>query len=101
MTTQTIDIALPPALQTLLQTPICIPLPKPGKVEITLPFGGATLKAFNDISKGVPDDCSLSFSLALQIAPILANMKCLIEALSVVGPLIDMIKALATLRPDK
>ncbi|SAK99983.1 hypothetical protein AWB81_05826 [Caballeronia arationis] len=101
MPTQTIDIPLPESLTKALQTPVCIPLPKPGSVEITLPFGGATIKAFNDISKGIPDDCSLSFSLALQIAPLLANMKCLIEALKVIGPLIDTIKALATLDPFK
>jgi hypothetical protein len=95
MTTQAIDVPLPDSLMQLLQTPVCIPLPKPGKVELTLPFGGATLKAFNDASKAIPDDCSLSFSLALQIGPILANMKCLMEALNVVKPLLTVVTSVA------
>lgn len=94
MVTKSIAIPLPAKIKERLQTPICIPLPKPGKVSITLPFGGATIQAFTDITKGIPDDCSLSFSLALQIGPILANMKCLIEALKVVEPLITLITAL-------
>jgi hypothetical protein len=98
MSTKTIDIPLPDSISGLLQTPVCVPLPKPGKMEITLPWGGATIKAFNDISKGIPDNCSLSFSLALQVAPLLANMKCLIEALKVVKPLMEVIKALT--KPD-
>jgi hypothetical protein len=98
MSTKTIDIPLPDALSNLLQTPVCVPLPKPGKMQITLPWGGATIQAFNDISKGIPDDCSLSFSLALQVAPLLANMKCLIEALKVIKPLIAVVTALT--KPD-
>ncbi len=94
MVTKTLAIPLPATVKQRLSAPVCIPMPKPGKVSITLPFGGATLQAFNDISKGIPDDCSLSFSLALQIGPILANMKCLIEALKVVEPLITLITAL-------
>jgi len=94
MVTKNLEIPLPANVKERLAAPICLPLPKPGKVSITLPFGGATIQAFNDISKGIPDDCSLSFSLALQIGPILANMKCLIEALKVVEPLITLITAL-------
>jgi hypothetical protein len=94
----TIDIPLPDSISGLLQTPVCVQLPKPGKMEITLPWGGATIKAFSDISKGIPDNCSLSFSLALQIAPLLANMKCLIEALKVIKPLMAVITALT--KPD-
>jgi hypothetical protein len=93
MATQTIDVPLPDSLQSVLQTPVCVKLPKPGKVKITLPFGGATLQAFGDVSKGIPDDCSLSFSLALQIAPMLANMQCLIEVLNCVKPLISLLQA--------
>jgi hypothetical protein len=98
MVTKTIDVPLPDAISSLLQTPVCVALPKPGKVQITLPWGGATIQAFNDISKGIPDDCSLSFSLALQVAPLLANMKCLIEALNVIKPLMAVITALT--KPD-
>jgi hypothetical protein len=94
MVTQTLEVPLPAGVKKRLQTPICIPMPKPGKAKITLPFGGATIEAFNDITKGIPDDCSLNFSLMLQVAPLLANMKCLIEALKVVEPLITLITAL-------
>lgn len=93
MVTQTVDVPLPDALRDMLATPICVELPKPGKLSITLPFGGAKIQAFNDISKGIPDDCSLSFSLALQIGPILANMKCFIEVLNCVKPLVALLQA--------
>lgn len=94
MVTKTFEVPLPAHVKERLQTPICIPMPKPGKAKITLPFGGATIEAFNDITKGIPDDCSLNFSLMLQVAPLLANMKCFIEALKVVEPLITLISAL-------
>lgn len=94
MVTKTFEVPLPDSVKEKLQTPICIPMPKPGKAHITLPFGGARIQAFNDITKGIPDDCSLNFSLMLQIAPLLANMKCFIEALKVVEPLITLITAL-------
>ncbi|BDI05909.1 hypothetical protein [Sphaerotilus microaerophilus] len=94
MVTKTLEVPLPANVKERLQTPICIPMPKPGKAQITLPFGGATIQAFNDITKGIPDDCSLNFSLMLQVAPLLANMKCLIEALKVVEPLVTLITAL-------
>jgi len=93
MATQTIDVPLPDSLQKLLQTPVCVSLPKPGKVKVTLPFGGATLQAFSDVSKGIPDDCSLSFSLALQLAPLMANMKCFVEVLNCVKPLKALLDA--------
>ena len=94
MVTKTFEVPLPAHVKEKLAAPICIPMPKPGKAQITLPFGGATIQAFNDITKGIPDDCSLNFSLALQIGPVLANMKCLIEALKVVEPLVTLITAL-------
>ncbi len=93
MVTKTIDIELPASITKLLEIPKCVQLPKPGKVEVTLPFGGAKIQAFNDISKGIPDDCSLSFSLALQIQPLLANMKCFIEVLNCVKPLVKVVEA--------
>jgi hypothetical protein len=94
MVTKALEIPLPAHVKERIAAPICIPMPKPGKVSITLPFGGATIQAFSDISKGIPDDCSLSFSLALQLGPILANMKCLIEALRVVEPMVTLLTAL-------
>ena len=88
-----IKVPLPPKLEKALQTPICITLPKPGKAEIHLPTGG-TLKGVVDITKGIPDDCSLNFSLILQLAPVMASIECLVKVLKVIKPLIDVIKAL-------
>jgi|SoiMethySBSTD1v2_1073268.scaffolds.fasta_scaffold20764_4 hypothetical protein len=94
----TIDVPLPADLQEFLAKPKCIPLPKPGKVEIHLPTGG-TLKGIADITKAIPDDCTLIFSLALQLGPFLANIDCLMKLLKLIKPLIDIIKAIPSV-PD-
>jgi hypothetical protein len=88
-----IKVPLPEKLEQALQTPICIPMPKPGKAEIHLPTGG-TLKGVVDITKGIPDDCSLNFSLVLQLAPVMASIECLVKVLKLIKPLIDVVKAL-------
>lgn len=88
-----IDVALPPELQAYLSQPVCIPMPKPGKVEINLPMGGS-LKGLADITKGIPDDCTLSFSLALQLGPFLANLDCLLKIVKVLEPLITVVTKL-------
>lgn len=90
-----IDIPLPDALKELVSQPVCIPLPKAGKAELTLPSGGK-LKGIVDITKAIPDDCSLTFSLVLQLAPLLASIECLVKLLKLVKPLIDVIKGLPT-----
>jgi hypothetical protein len=94
----TIDVPLPADLQEFLAKPKCIPLPKPGKVEIHLPTGG-TLKGIADISKAIPDDCTLIFSLALQLGPFLANIDCLMKLMKLIKPLIDIINGLKDI-PD-
>ena len=96
----TIDIPLPADLQEKLSQPVCIPLPEPGSVKITLPTGG-TIKALADITKQIPDDCTLSFTLALQLGPFLANLDCLLKVMNVISPMIDLLKAVATLDPLK
>jgi hypothetical protein len=90
-----IDIELPAALQEFLAQPRCVDLalPEPGSVKLELPTGG-TLKGVADITKGIPTDCSLSFSLMLQLGPILANLECIIRVLRLIEPLIDVIKGL-------
>ena len=89
------DITVDSNLNELFQLPACsdiqIPFPKPA--SITLPTGG-TLSAFSDISKGIPTDCAMTFSLMIQIAPILASMACLLKVLKLLKPLIDVIKGL-------
>jgi hypothetical protein len=93
--TASIDIPLPSHLQSFLEQPKCIDikLPKPGNVSLTLPNGGQ-LKALVDITKGIPDDCSMTFSLLLQLGPFLASIECLLKVLKLIQPLIDVISSL-------
>lgn len=88
-----VEVPLPASLKKVLERPICIPLPRPGKAEIHLPTGG-TLKGVVDITKGIPDDCSLNFSLILQLAPLMASIECLVKVLKLIKPLIDVVKGL-------
>ena len=90
-----IDIPMSAELEAQIQLPICddIKLPKPEQLTIHLPTGG-TLKAFADISKGIPNDCSMTLSLLLQIAPLLASLDCLLKILKLLKPLIDVIQGL-------
>jgi hypothetical protein len=90
-----IDIAISPDLQKAFQIPPCsqLTLPSPSPLKITLPTGG-TLNAFSDLSKGIPSDCSLTFSLMLQVAPFLASTECLLKVLGLIGPLIEVIKGI-------
>jgi hypothetical protein len=90
-----IDIKLPQAIQDQLSIPSCIDLslPKPNLPQIRLPTGG-TIQGIADLTKGIPSDCSLNFSLALQLAPIMASIECLVKVLALIAPLIDVIKAL-------
>jgi hypothetical protein len=90
-----IDIKLSEEIQTQLSIPACIDLslPKATLPQIRLPTGG-TIKGITDLTKGIPNDCSLNFSLALQLAPIMASIECLVKVLALIAPLIDVIKAL-------
>jgi hypothetical protein len=91
----TIDIEVESELEETLKIPECIDLslPEPQKLSITLPTGGS-LNAFTDMSKGVPTDCALTFSLLLQVAPLLASMDCLLKILALIAPLVDIVKGL-------
>jgi hypothetical protein len=87
-----IDIPLPDKLTRALTPPPCtdLRLPKPNLGEIRLPTGG-TIKAIPDITKGIPNDCSMNASLALQLAPMMASMECLLKVLQFLGSLISAI----------
>ena len=89
-----IDIPITADLNTMFQFPPCaqVRLTPPSPLKITLPTGG-TLTAFSDLSKGIPSDCSLTFSLMLQIAPFLGSIECLLKVLGLIGPLIEFVKA--------
>ena len=90
-----IDINLSPQLQQQLALPHCVDLrlPKPKLPQIRLPTGGS-IKAIADLTRGIPSDCSLNVNIALQLAPIMASIECLVKVLAVIKPLIDVIKAL-------
>ena len=90
-----IDIKIAPDLKKAFQIPPCsqLKLPSVSPLKIHLPTGG-TLSAFSDLSKGIPSDCSLTFSLLLQIAPFLASTECLLKVLGLIGPLVEVIKAI-------
>jgi hypothetical protein len=87
-----LDIPISVDLQKDFDFPKCIDLrlPKPKPLNLTLPSGGS-LKAFADISKGIPTDCSMTLSLMLQVAPLLASMECLLKILKLLKPLIDIV----------
>jgi hypothetical protein len=93
----TFDIPLPKALTDALEAPKCVDfsLPKPNFPELRLPTGG-TIKGIADITKGIPSDCSMNVSLALQVAPIMASMECLLKVLKFIGVLISTFKDLSS-----
>src|SRR5262245_29716501 len=88
------DIPVPDALQELLTLPSCvdIQIPKPKPLKVTLP-GGGTLSAFSDLSKGVPTDCAMTFSLLMQIGPFLGSIECLVKVLKLVQTVVDALKS--------
>lgn len=90
-----IDVALPPEIQRQLKLPVCadIRIKKPVLPKITLPTGGS-IKGIADLTKGIPSDCSLNFSLAMQLAPIMASIECLVKVLALMKPLIEVVKAI-------
>lgn len=94
----TYDIPVSDALAEALEPISCVDLelklPKP--LEVRMPFGGS-VKAFVDTSKGIPNDCSMTFNLMLQMAPLLAALECPIKMLKLLEPLIDIIKAVPSM----
>jgi hypothetical protein len=89
------DIPVSINVNEALKLPPCesIRLPGPKPLKVQLPTGGS-IQALSDISKGIPTDCSMTFSLMLQIAPLLASMECLLKILKLIKPLIDIVNGL-------
>jgi hypothetical protein len=87
-----IDIPVPDELAEFMAAPKCLDLepPPPRPLKITLPSGG-TLTALHDLGKAIPNDCSLTFSLMLQIMPLMASMECLLKVLKLLKPLSDAV----------
>jgi hypothetical protein len=92
-----IDIQVSADLQELFDLPDCstITLPQPAQITIQLP-GGGTLSSFSDISKGIPTDCAMTFSLLLQLAPFLASIDCLVKVLNFIQTAVDVIKSITS-----
>jgi hypothetical protein len=90
-----IDIALPDELTQALTPPACIDLslPKPEMPTLTLPIGGK-LQGVADITRGIPTECSMNFSLMLQIAPIMASMECLLKILKFIGTVVSVLESM-------
>jgi hypothetical protein len=91
-----IDVMLTADIQDQLAIPRCVDLrlPQAKLPQIRLPTGGS-IKGITDLTKGIPSDCSLNFSLALQLAPIMASIECLVKVLALIKPLIEVIKAIS------
>jgi hypothetical protein len=87
---------LPDDVAEALADPICIPFPKADPIDLTIP-GGGHIKAITDITDKIPTDCSMSFSLMLQLGPILANLDCVIKVLKLLDPLITIISNLGNI----
>ena len=97
-----IDIKLPDDIVRRLNPPTCddIKLPKPEKLNLCLPFGGS-FQGIVDVTKAIPDDCSLTFSIMLQLPPLMASLGCFIKLLKLAKPLMDFVQAVPSLSPQK
>ncbi len=87
-----IDIPVPESLREALSAPVCIDLslPEPKKLTIQLP-SGAALTSLSNIGQNIPNDCSLTFSLMMQIMPMMASMECVLKILKLLKPLSDAV----------
>lgn len=85
-----IDIPIPDELQEALAAPKCLDLEPPGPLTLTLPTGGM-LKVPADLGGNIPNDCSLTFSMMLQLQPLLASMECILKMLKLLKPLSEAI----------
>jgi hypothetical protein len=90
-----LDIPVSAELQKALDLPSCdfLALPKAKPLTLSLP-SGMKIQAINDLSKAVPTDCSMSFSLLLQMSPFLAAIDCPLKILGLVKPLTDIVNGL-------
>lgn len=86
-----IDIKLPDDVVKRLQPPLCdlLKLPEPAKLNLCTPFGGAKLQGIVDATKAIPDDCAVTFSLLLQLPPLMAPLGCFLKLLGLMKPLMD------------
>jgi hypothetical protein len=97
----TLDIPVKPNLQKALDLKPCsafaLPAPKPLKLQVP---GGGTIKAVNDLSQGIPNDCTMGFNLMLQLGPLLGALDCPLKILALLEPLVSVIMGVAKVPPD-
>lgn len=90
-----IDITLPDELVAALTPPVCADLQLPSVSaqlpSVSLPIGGS-IQGMADFTRGIPTDCSMNFSLLLQLAPIMVSMECLLKILKFVTTVVGVIK---------
>lgn len=72
----------------------CVTLPQlPDKLpSVELPVGGGKLSGLADFSSGSPSECTLTFSLLTQLAPLMANTASLMKILKVFKALEEFAK---------
>ncbi len=94
-------IKLPDDVVKAMQPPMCdlLKLPTPQKLNLCLPFGGQ-VQGIVDVTKAIPDDCSLTFSILLQLPPLMASLGCFVKLLKVIEPMIDLVTGLTKVPPD-
>lgn len=69
----------------------CSVIPRAAPITIPTPFG-VELQTMTDLSKGIPNDCSIVQSLMLQLTPMLAGFSCVLKILKVVTALQGLTK---------
>jgi hypothetical protein len=91
----TIDIPISASVQDAFDLPSCdvLQLPTPKPLKIQLPSGGS-MNALVDVSKGIPNDCAMTFNLLLQLQPLLVALECPMRVLKLLKPLVDIVKGL-------
>jgi hypothetical protein len=96
-----IDIPLSSDVVDALTPPSCddLKVPQPQKLSLCLPFGGS-FQSIADVSKGIPDDCEVTFSILLQLQPLMGSLGCFIKLLKLIQPLVDIITGLTKVPPD-
>jgi hypothetical protein len=87
-----VDIPIPEGLREALTAPACadLSLPPPQRLSVMLP-SGAALTALANAGQNIPNDCSLTFSLMMQIMPLLGSMECVLKILKLLKPLSDAV----------
>jgi len=69
----------------------CSVIPRAAPITIPTPFG-VELQTITDLSRGIPNDCSIVHSLMLQLTPMLAGFSCVLKILKIVAAIPDVAK---------